>query len=130
LQIADARTGKAEIVASGIGRSLHRAPRSGRLSFVHKLSEKEWVIKELDPVTRKITPLINTVAGSEDYVWTPDGAIIMASGAKLFKWDARRNKEWQEIADFSASGLKGITRLAISPRADRIALVAAVDSKQ
>jgi hypothetical protein len=130
LQIADTRTGKAEVVAENIGRSLHRRPGAGRLSFVHKVAEKEWVIKELDLAARKATPLIKTLAGSEDYVWTPDGAIIMASGSKLYRWDPQKDKDWHEIADLSPAGIKGITRLAISPRADRLALVATGDSKQ
>jgi len=130
LQIADTRTGKAEVAAENIGRSLHRRPGAGRLSFVHKVAEEEWVIKELDLGTRKATPLIRTLAGSEDYVWTPDGAIIMASGSKLYRWDPQKDKDWQEIADLSPAGVKGITRLAISPRADRLALVATADSKQ
>lgn len=130
LQIADTRAGKAEVVAESVGRSLHRRPGAGSLSFVHKVAEKEWVIKDLDIRSRKITPLIRTLAGSEDYVWTPDGAIIMASGSKLFRWDPRKDKDWQEIADLSSAGVKGITRLALSPRADRLALVAAADSKQ
>jgi hypothetical protein len=117
-------------VAENIGRSLHRRPGAGRLSFVHKIAEKEWVIKELDLGARKATPLIRTIAESEDYVWTPDGAIIMASGSKLYRWDPQKDKDWQEIADFSPAGIKGITRLAISPRADRLALVATAGSSQ
>jgi hypothetical protein len=124
LQTADTRTGKAEIMASNIGRSLHKRPGSEKLTFVHKVSEKEWVIKELDIRSRKETPLIKTVAGSEDFAWTPDGSIIMAGGSKLFRYDPRRDKDWQEFADFSSAGLKGITRLAINPRGSLLALVA------
>ena len=31
---------------------------------------------------------------------------------------------WKEIADLSSAGVKGITRLAVSPRGDRLAFVA------
>jgi hypothetical protein len=47
----------------------------------------------------------------------------MANGSKLF---ARSKSDWAwvEIADFSSAGLKNITRIAVSPKGDRIALVA------
>ena len=31
---------------------------------------------------------------------------------------------WEEIEDFSKAGLKGITRIAVSPKGDRMAIVA------
>jgi hypothetical protein len=48
----------------------------------------------------------------------------MANGAKLFKFDPAKDKEWQEAADFASAGIKAITRLAVSPRGDKLALVA------
>ena len=46
----------------------------------------------------------------------------MANGAKLF---ARKESDfaWVELADFSHTGLKNITRIAVSPKGDRIAVV-------
>ncbi len=73
--------------------------------------------------------MTKTLPGSEDFVWTPDGIILSASGSKLFKFEPKKDREWQEVADFSSAGLKGITRLAVSPKGDRLALVAAVESK-
>ncbi len=127
LQIADTRTGKAETVESNIGRSLHRHPRRGTLTFVHKLTETEWLIKEMDIKTRKTETIIRTLAGSEDYAWTKEGVILMASGAKLFKFDPSKDKEWQPVADFAGAGIKSITRLTVSPRGDKLALVASLE---
>jgi hypothetical protein len=47
----------------------------------------------------------------------------MANGSKVF---ARRKSDfaWVELADFSNAGLKNITRIAVSPKGDRIAIVA------
>lgn len=129
LQIVDLRTEKAETISDNVGRSLHRRPGQQKFTFVHKLSDKEWIIKELDPGTRKVTTIVKTLPGSEDYAWTPDGVLLMASGAKLFKWDPKKQADWQEVTDFSSAGLKGITRLAVSPKGDRLAMVAATDAK-
>jgi hypothetical protein len=49
----------------------------------------------------------------------------MAKGSKLYQWNPSRGPDWEEIADFSALGIESITRLAVSPRGDRLALVAA-----
>jgi hypothetical protein len=59
---------------------------------VHKAAEKEWVVKELDVKTRQSAPLINTLPGSEDCVWLPDGTLLMAQGSKLFKWQRGKIK--------------------------------------
>lgn len=129
LQLVDARTEKAEVVAQNIGRSLHRMGGGGRVSFVHKESEKDWVIKELDLKTRKITPITRTLPGSEDYAWTPGGSLLMAKESKLYEWKRGKDAKWREVADFSGHGIRGITRLAVSPSGDRLALVASPGAK-
>ncbi|HJQ70493.1 MAG TPA: hypothetical protein VKA70_16055, partial [Blastocatellia bacterium] len=129
LQMVDLKSENAAVVAENVGRSLHRRPGQQKFTFVHKLSDKEWVIKEFDPATRKAETLVKTLAGSEDYVWTPEGMLLMASGSKLFKWDPKKNADWEEVADFSSAGLKGITRLAVSPKGDRLAMVATTGAK-
>ena len=55
--------------------------------------------------------------------------MLMANGTKLFKWDPKKNAGWEEVADFSGAGLKSITRLAVSPNGDRLAMVATTAAK-
>jgi dipeptidyl aminopeptidase/acylaminoacyl peptidase len=114
-----------------IGRALHLVPRREAFSFVHKISPDEWLIKVFDLKTHRSTTLFKTLHGSEDLAWTPDGTILMAQDARLFQWNpAAPTAEWQQVADFSNAGLKKITRLAISPKADRLALVAQTGATQ
>ncbi len=47
----------------------------------------------------------------------------MGKGAKLFKCDLSEQIQWVEIADFSDKGLKNITRIAVSPKGNKLALV-------
>lgn len=124
LQIADRMTGEAEVVIGSIGRSLHRIPGRGTVSFVHKEEDAGWWVKEYDPRTKTMTPLVRTLDGSEDCAWTPDGRLLMGQGAKLFSWQPGGNTGWEEVANFAAAGLQSITRLAVSPKGDRIAIVA------
>jgi hypothetical protein len=74
--------------------------------------------------SRIISTLVKTLPGSEDYAWTPQGILLMGKDAKLFQCDPKKNGAWQEIADFTSAGLKSITRLAVSPKGERLAVVA------
>ena len=123
LQLVDTRTEKAETIAENPGRILRRVPHQDKLSFVHKVSNQEWIIKSYDLRTRAIAEIIKTFSGVEDYAWTPAGDLLMARGAKLF---VRKKSDWawQDVADFSQAGLKTITRISVSPNGDRIAFVA------
>jgi WD40 repeat protein len=124
LQIADIRTGKAEAIAQNIGRALHKIPKREAISFVHKISEQEWLIKQLELKTHAVKTLVKTLDGSEDYAWTPQGILLMGKDSKLYQYDPKKNRDWQEITDFASAGLKNITRLAVSPKGDRLAVVA------
>jgi Tol biopolymer transport system component len=130
LQIADTRTGTAEIVARGVGRSIQRIPGGRTVSFVEREPAAQqggaptlW-IRELDAETRRVTPLVRAVAGATeaDCAWTPRGMLLMASGGTLYGW-RRGDPDWTRVADLDALGLKGVTRLAVSPKGDRIAFV-------
>jgi dipeptidyl aminopeptidase/acylaminoacyl peptidase len=114
-----------------IGHSLHRVPRRpGAFSFVHKTTPEEWLIKIIDVPAHRTELLTRTLPGSEDLAWLPDGSILMARDSKLFRYDPAREHTWQEIADFASAGLRKITRLALSPKGDRLALVAQNGSSQ
>jgi hypothetical protein len=123
LQLVDLRSGKAEVIADNPGRILRRVPHENKFSFVQKVSDQEWLIKTYDLKTRSSAIFIKTFPGVEDYAWTPAGVLLMANGSKVF---ARRKSDfaWVELADFSNAGLKNITRIAVSPKGDRIAIVA------
>jgi len=127
LQIADRTSGKADVVAHGIGRSIQRIPGGG-ISFVTREAGAAGApalltIVELDLKTRVTRPLTPAVAGASeaDIAWTPDGTLLMAKGGTLYQW--KRRGEWSPVADLTAMQLTGVTRMAISPTGDRIAFV-------
>ena len=130
LQIADSRTGKADSLVPGINRSIQRIPGGRTISFVQRTPSAQQggapmlKISELDPASRRVTPLVNAVAGAReaDCAWTPEGMLLMADKDVLYGW-RRGQAEWTRLADLAALGLRGVSRLAVSPGGDRIALV-------
>jgi hypothetical protein len=126
LQLADTSTGAADVLARGVNRSIQRMP-GGTISFVARSApgaDATLSIRELDPKTKRITPLVDAVAGAReaDCAWTPDGMLVMAEKDVLYGWK-RGETGWRKLADLAALGLHGVTRIAISPKGDRIAFV-------
>jgi dipeptidyl aminopeptidase/acylaminoacyl peptidase len=128
LQLADSRTGESYIVTTGIGRSIQRIPGAG-VSFVQRAVASEGqppvlTISELDPATRQTRPLVRAPAGATDAdtAWAPDGLLLVTARGQIYAW-RRGEAEMRPVADVPP-GLRVVTRLAISPKGDRIALVA------
>ena len=121
LQVADIKSNKVEQLEENIGRSLHKIPGQRAVSFVHKTTDEEWWIKRLDLTSRKTSPIIRTLPGSEDYAWIPDGTIIMGKDNKLYTYTPGRDQDWQEVNELE--GMTGVTRIAVSPVGDTLALV-------
>ena len=125
LQWYDLKTNTNTILERNIGRSLHKIPGENAMSFVHKVSDSEWLIKRLDAKSRSITTIGNTMPGREDMAWTPDGRIVMSDGEKLFFYE-RQSAQWKPfVMDLGEVEISGITRIAISPNGKKLALVAA-----
>lgn len=124
LHLADTRTEESEMIVKNIGRALHKIPNQAAFSFVHKITETEWRIKTIAISNREIKPFVQTIKGSEDYAWSPDGKLFLAQGSKLFKSDPATNGDWTLVADFAKAGIKQITRLAVSPNGKRLVFVA------
>ncbi len=114
---------KDKIIAENIGRSLHKIPKENGMSFIQKNSENEWIISRLDIDTKKITPIVQTLPGREDMVWTRNGKVIMSDGVKLFICDPKESNQWREIEMQKDDLIKGITRLALSHDGKKIAVV-------
>ena len=131
LQLADTRTGTARTIASEIGRSIHRIPGTGTvrdISFVQRerivgVSTK-WFVKKLNPATGEVTALAPAIegGGDADVAWTPDGTLMTVRNGVLLSWKMGQ-PGWKEVTAVDRLSLAGVTRLAVSPKGDYIALV-------
>jgi dipeptidyl aminopeptidase/acylaminoacyl peptidase len=128
LQIADTRTGVARTVTTNIGRSLQRVPGGRRASYVRRADSTRWVLETVDPVPRANGTFdIETIAllpDSADYVvWKSSTELFTAAGSRLLRMRLP-NKTWTVVEDLAPKGIRRISRIAISPDGNRMALVA------
>ena len=121
LRRAELGQGTAEILARDIGRTLLGIPGRHAISYVQRDSTGGW-IRSLDPVTGAGENIARLPEGNEFYAWTPQGDLLSARGNRLLRW-AAAPQAWETVREFTEPGLQKITRLAVSPRGDRIALV-------
>ncbi|MEM9856996.1 MAG: hypothetical protein AAF843_06555 [Bacteroidota bacterium] len=122
LQLCHIAEGTHKIYDQNIGRSLHKIPNEGKVSYISKKSDP-WKIMQLDPVTGVRTKITDTLDGVEDMAWTPAGDIIMGQGSKIYKFSPSVDTSWVLIADLDDFSLGNVTRIAVSPLGDRIAIV-------
>ena len=120
LVMVDSRTERADTLARDIGRALVKVPGRDAFTFL-QIGRDSNVISEVDTRTNAVRPLFAAPAGADYHLWTKDGALIAAAGTRLL---IRVGDRWDVLADFAELGIRGISRLALSPRGDRLAFVA------
>ncbi len=120
LVVVDPRSERADTVARGIGRALVRVPGRSAFSFLQLGGDTAW-IAEVDTRTNSVRRLAPNPERSEYHFWTPSGQLVASSGTRLL---LRVGDRWDVLADFAELGVKGISRLALSPTGDRLAFVA------
>ncbi len=121
LVLVNPRTERADTLARGIGRALARVPGRDAFTFLQEGTDTSW-ISEVDVRTHAIRRIVPALPRADYHVWTPGGQLLTAVGSQLL---LRVGTRWEVLADFAPLGVKGITRLALSPSGDRIAFVAA-----
>lgn len=112
------------ILAQNVGRSLHKIPGETAISFVHKISDKEWAIKKFNTTSREISTIATTLPGNEDMCWTSDGKILMSGSSKIYWIDPKTDLVWKEVK-IDTPGFKGMTRIAASATGNKLAVVIA-----
>ena len=121
LVLVDARTESADTLARGITRALARVPGRDAFTFVQAGGDTSW-ISEVDVRTRAIRRIAPAPAGEGYHAWTPGGRLVATDGTRLL---LRVGDRWDVLADLAAYGVRDLSRLALSPRGDHLALVAA-----
>jgi len=121
LQVADDRTGKAEVVATNVGTALGKVPGRFAITFQQLVKDSLPWITDLDLKTKAVRPMVQAPKGANYHAWTPNGALLTAVGSGIFRYT---DEGWVPVANFEKYGAKNITRLAVSPRGNWLAFVA------
>jgi hypothetical protein len=109
-------------IDKNIGRSIHKIPGSELISFI-SLEHEDPEIYSINPLNSEKVFLADALEDSQDMAWTTDHTIIMGRGDKLYKLKVGVDKTWVEFASLEPFNLTGVTRIAISPSGDKIAIV-------
>ena len=121
LQIVDAVTREARVVARDVGRSIQPMPGGPHVSYVQRITGGTE-IRRLDPATGDHELVAPGIGEGDFHAWTSDGVLLQADGGRLMEWRSD-HPMWMPVADFTARGMR-LSRLAVSPDGSRIALVA------
>ncbi len=126
LHVIESDGGRDEMRARNIGRALHRIP--GRQTFSYTQADSArvlWIMTR--PVTGESESLIvRAAADNEFHAWTPDGTLLSATQGVLVRWNRALDASsgWLPVANLAASGVKNVSRLAVSPDGRWLAFVA------
>jgi WD40 repeat protein len=126
LQIADTRTGTGLVVTRGIGRSIQRIPGGRRASYVRSVGDRKFVLESVDPTSGpgfRIDTIAALPDSAEYVVWRSETEAYTAGGSRIYRLKLP-SRSWTVVEDLAPRGIRGITRLALSPDGNRLALVA------
>ncbi len=125
LAVIDVGSGIAEILASGIGRSIHYIPERHAIGFIDVVEAERpvMIVQSLDDRDRE--EFIEPRPGSQDFVIVHDRYILMAEGKVVYLASVGRPK-WTVWADFSDYLPGPVSRIAISEDERWAALVVTV----
>ena len=102
-----------ELLVKHIGRCIQKIPGEDAYSFVQKSGSGGWMIRRLDRATGEISDIAQTPDESiEDYCWTPDGRLWSSNSISVLEW---RSPHWRRVVKYRDAGIKGISRMAVSP---------------
>lgn len=113
LSLADTRDPGIKNLSPSIGRCFQTSP-NGRLVYVHKVTDSNWVLKALDKNSLETQEITKTLPGSEDFAILKDGSILMGKGSRLYRYHPLKSNGWEEVVDLKNAGVRNITRLAYS----------------
>ncbi|WP_185969341.1 PD40 domain-containing protein [Aliiglaciecola sp. M165] len=101
----------------------HVIPSTNKFSFVHRQTNGQVWIKELDPKTLSIRPLVPVMGSNHNYTWTPTGEILMIQQNVLYRVNPSSDETWAKVADLAEFQLTNANRLAVSPDGKMLAVV-------
>ena len=122
LHSSDLATGETVQVAEDVGVGVVKVPGRDAVSFVKRLEDGSSMIQLYDAASSETSDLVATLPEVDAHAWLSDGTLLAAQDGTLYSWQEGQ-EDWQPYLEFSAAGVGGIGRLAVSPDASQLAFV-------
>jgi len=119
------------VVAENVGRSLHKIPGQNAMSFLQKVSDKQYVIKKFDMSNGVISTIMDAIPSHDQICWLENGTILTSDGNKIYSFQVTsfsevKDRKWTPvIVDGDATMLKGVTRITTNAQNTKLAVVVA-----
>src|SRR5690606_26064863 len=84
---------------------------------------KAFEIVTYDLKKRATDNLGVALGDSQDFIWVDKNRMLMARGKDLYLRNVKKGITWDKIASVSLAGYTGISRLALSPKGNKLVLV-------
>lgn len=121
LVISDIKDNTNHTIAQNVGRSLHKVPNSGLISFISNENNTSS-IKSLDPISGNINTIKSLPIPIEDICWLTESIILIPNGKTI----AQLNTTDDTIStfySFEEEEINEISRISISPDNQHLVLV-------
>ena len=122
LHIAQLGQESSKIVDRRIGRCLQKIPGEDAVSYTVE-EGKRHRLKSYNFSTGKTRTLRLLPGESQDYVWLDSKVLISSNGSNLLCAEVDSEKPWKKLGNRSNLTLNEISRLAISPDGEKLAVV-------
>ncbi len=113
-------TDRVDTLARGIERAFARVPGREAFTFVQR-TDSSTLVSEVDTRTMRIRRVMTGPAGLEYHVWLPDGTMLISGQGQIWRWADSRLTPFVDLRTF---GIRGVSRLALSPDGKMLAFVA------
>ncbi|MGB5944025.1 MAG: hypothetical protein WBG71_14170 [Leeuwenhoekiella sp.] len=114
------------LLLKNVGRSVHKTPRDGMMSYSLPNEEQNYDVYLLDMQTLESIYVCELPVGVQDYAWLDRDQILIGSRNQLFVYDTFGKQEWEQIAQFEDQKIEKITRIAVSPDGKHLAFAAII----
>lgn len=108
-----------------VGRSLLPIPGTDQISYLDAKGDTLW-ITSLNALSGATDPITSLPEGVQDIFWLSDGTVACAYGNKLLGYKPAVDSQWRILHTFPPE-LGKITRIALNPEGNKLALTTAPD---
>jgi len=123
LRLVDLEGRVVELLAREVGRCVQSVPGRRAVSWVDQHSPTEWWVMQRDLDSGTTVTVARTLEGQVDHAWLPDGALLMAQGARIYRFQPGVGDDWTLVADYSDRGVGAIGRIAVDGTGRRVVFV-------